>query len=211
MPTSTAVQPAVPSAVPVGEPITFDDYIARDDDRKADLIDGHLIDDMPTYEHEKLFYFLLFVLGGFVSKRNLGEVLGSRTPVRIDGRNGVEPDILFVRKDRIGVIERLYLSGAPDVAVEIVSPTSTRRDYVRKRAAYEQMGVAEYWLIDPQENTTLFLRLTPGGTYRDVTPAPGEQFESYAVAGFALDPALLFADELPNEFDLLTEMLNELS
>ncbi len=208
---SPAVQPETSSAVPVGEPITFDDYISRDDDRKADLIDGHLIDDMPTYQHEDIFLFLVFLMRGFAKKRNLGVVLGSRTPIRIDGRNGVEPDILFVQKDRRDVIERLHLSAAPDIAVEIVSPTSTRRDYVRKRAAYEQMGVAEYWLIDPQENEALFLRLTPGGVYRDATPPHGERFESHVLYGFSLDPAILFADELPNEYDLLTEMLNELS
>ncbi len=206
---STAVLPA-PSTVPIGEPITFDDYVSRDDDRKADLIDGHLIDDMPTYQHEELFYFLIFLMGGFARKRKLGVVLGSRTPVRIDGRNGVEPDILFVQRDRREIIERLYVSAAPDIAVEIVSPTSTRRDYVRKRATYEQMGVAEYWLIDPQESEALFLRLSPGGMYRDVTPAPGDHFESYTLRGFSLDPTVLFGEELPSEYDLLTQMLNEL-
>jgi Uma2 family endonuclease len=189
------------------EPITFDQYVARDDERKADLIDGYLhYDDMPTIQHEDLFAFLLMILRGYARKKDLGLVLGSRTKVRVAGREGYEPDILFVRSERSHVVGRLHLSEAPDLAVEIVSPSSAVRDYRTKRAGYEQIGTREYWIVDPQQQEARFFRLADDGLFAEVTPAEGI-YESRALPGFRVDPGVLFGAELPDELELLAELL----
>jgi Uma2 family endonuclease len=194
-------------ARPEVEPMTFDQFICRPDERKADLIDGYLTDDMPTDAHEELFRFMITLMGLYARKRDLGIVRGSRTPVHIGKRRAFEPDILFIRKERAHIIQTLYVSEAPDVAVEIVSPSSVRRDYKTKRMGYEQMGTAEYWLIDPLDHHARFFRLGVDGLFADVSPADGESFESQALPGFRLTPADLFADPLPDELDLLTDLL----
>ena len=61
----------------------------------------------------------------------------------------VQPDLLFVRRERRGILRR-RVEGAPDLAVEVVSPSSRRLDEVLKRRAYEAHGVAELWIADPE-------------------------------------------------------------
>lgn len=86
-------------------------------EQKGDLIDGtaKIISPAP-YSHERILGFLFTLMRAYVRSRGLGEVLGSRTLVRIDERNGYEPDILFVAKERLHVIKEKELAEAPDEA-----------------------------------------------------------------------------------------------
>lgn len=187
--------------------MTFDQYVAHDDERKSDLIDGFLhYDAMPTIQHERIFRFLLTLLSLYAQKRDLGEVFGSRTKVRVASRKGFEPDVLFVRKERAHIVGALHLSEAPDLAIEIVSPSSTVHDYQTKRAGYEAIGTREYWIIDPELSEARFFRLAADGLFEEVTPEEGA-YHSAAVPGFRLDASLLFADELPDELDVLAALL----
>ncbi len=152
--------------------------------------------------------FLGTLMSLFAEETGIGEVLGSHSLVRVDGRNGFEPDLLFVRDDRVHIVEAQFLSQGPDVAVEIVSPSSKRHDYATKRDGYERAGVAEYWIVDPERRETRFYRLGNDGRYADVTPDAGDPFESVAMPGLRLDFALLFADERPSTLRLLRAMLD---
>jgi Uma2 family endonuclease len=180
---------------------------------KADLIDGEAVIDMSTSVlHERLFGFLFFVLRGYAEARALGEVFGSRTTMRVDDANGYEPDVLFIRQDRLGILGRKDVQAPVDLAVEIVSPTSGRRDRETKFEGYERVGVPEYWLIDPERREAAFYRLDgrpyeTGGTYRAAPLADGV-FESEALPGFRLDPQALFQDPLPGAFAVLQALLS---
>lgn len=210
MPTAespAARRPARPKARPALR--TYDEF-ARDAPAgtKEDLINGVVVPAMSaSTPHERVFRFVFFLLTGYVSAKGLGEVLGSRTLVRIDDRNGYEPDVLFVAKARAGIVRERDLDGAPDVAVEIVSRSSRKADEQAKFAGYERAGVREYWLLDPERQTAALYRRGADGLFADVTPAPGEPFVSEAVAGFRLDPAVLGRDPLPSEFDVLRDLL----
>ncbi|HET6568808.1 MAG TPA: Uma2 family endonuclease, partial [Rhodothermales bacterium] len=108
-------------------------------EQKGDLIDGTAKIMSPApYSHERIFGFLYALMRFYVRSKDLGEVLGSRTLVRIDERNGYEPDILFVSKERLHIIKEKELAEAPDVAVEIVSRSSRIDDRVRKFMGYER-------------------------------------------------------------------------
>src|SRR5438876_12033067 len=80
-----------------------------------------------------------------------------------DEYNAPEPDILFVRKKFGRKILRGRVDGAPNVAVEIVSPDSVERDYHKKRRQYEEFGVDEYWIINEVDKSATFLRLGADG------------------------------------------------
>ncbi len=191
-------------------PVTFDEFIERfaGRDTKEDLISGHIIPAMSaSTPHEFLVVFLIKLLGIYADARSLGTVMGSRTLVRIDRRNGYEPDVLFVRKDRQHIIGEQALSEAPDLAVEIVSRSSRRQDYVDKLAGYERAGVAEYWIIDPDRGEARFYRRGDDGLFADASPAPGEAFRSAVLTGFRLDPGVLFAAPPPDAFALLQRLL----
>ncbi|MEM1044076.1 MAG: Uma2 family endonuclease [Bacteroidota bacterium] len=173
---------------------------------KGDLIGGEAIIDMSiTKIHEQIQAFLLSVLRLYVREKGLGEVLGSKTTMRVDDENGYEPDVFFLSKDRLDTFGTKDIRGPVDVAVEIVSPSSGKRDRVTKFEGYERVGVSEYWLIDPERREAVFYRLDEG-TYKAV-PLSGGVFESAAVPGFRLDPQVLFQDPLPSEFEMLQRLL----
>lgn len=94
------------------------------------------------------------------------------------------PDALFLRNETTARVEKRVI-GVPDTIVEVISPEYRKYDAVEKRRAYERLGVPEYWLIDPERETFLFLRLAEG-TYVEVAP-DATSFHSIAVPGFALD------------------------
>ena len=92
------------------------------------------------------------------------------------------------------------------LAIEIVSPESVARDYVQKRTIYEQAGVREYWIIDPDERRTTFLSLREGG-YVEVSPVE-HVFRSEVLPGFHLDVRWLWAVPRPLAYDVLRQLLS---
>ncbi|MDT0630693.1 Uma2 family endonuclease [Rubrivirga litoralis] len=205
--------PAPPSADAPAEMTPYERYVALfPDGMKGDLIDGNAVIDMSTSVlHERLFKFLLILLEGYAEARGLGEVFGSRTTMRVDDENGYEPDVLFIRADRLGILDVKDARAPVDLAVEIVSPSSGRRDRETKFEGYERVGVPEYWLVDPVRREAAFYRLDgepyqAGGVYR-AAPLSGGVFESGAVGGFRFDPQVLFQDPLPSAFALLRSLL----
>ena len=191
----------------------YERYVAFfPDGMKGDLIDGHaVIDTSTSVLHERLFRFLLTVLHVYTEEKGLGEVFGSRTTMRVDDENGYEPDVLFIRADRIGILDVKDAKAPVDLAVEIVSPSSGKRDRETKFEGYERVGVPEYWLVDPVRREASFYRLDgepyqPGGAYR-AAPLQGGVYESAAIPGLRLDPQALFQDPLPSAFALLREFL----
>jgi Uma2 family endonuclease len=101
------------------------------------------------------------------------------------------------------------VEGAPDIAVEIVSPDSIQRDYELKRQKYEQAGVPEYWIIDEIEETITLLRLGTEGKYREVKPKKGE-YHSSVLKGFWLRPEWIFHSPRPRRLDTFQMILDRL-
>jgi Uma2 family endonuclease len=116
-----------------------------------------------------------------------------------------EPDVVYVTAARLHLAEERALNGAPDVAVEIVSRDSRRRDNEDKRDLYERSGTAEYWIIDPGRRRADFLRLARG-RYKPVA-LEKDIFTSRTIPGFWLDVGWLFVRPLPNDYDCLQTIL----
>ena len=214
-PTASDPRAAVSSGDGAPAMTSYQRYVAFfPEGMKGDLIDGEAVIDMSTSVlHERLFKFLLILLEGYAEAKGLGEAFGSRTTMRVDDENGYEPDVLFIRADRIGILDRKDAKAPVDLAIEIVSPSSGKRDRETKFEGYERVGVPEYWLVDPERKEAAFYRLDgepyqPGGAYRAVPLAAGV-FESEAVPGFRLDPQALFQDPLPSAFGLLRNLLGD--
>jgi Uma2 family endonuclease len=75
----------------------------------------------------------------------------------------VEPDLLYISRDRLGVLTKAHVRGAPDLAVEILSPGTRRTDEITKRKLYERFGVQEYWVVDPELDVVkIYLRDATG-------------------------------------------------
>ena len=207
-PRTEALRHAAPDTRPEGDETPYDRYLrTMPDGAKGDLVCGEAVIEMSTsVTHELIFGFLYTLLKLYVEERGLGVVLGSRTLMKVDDENDYEPDVLFVRADRLDIIGDLDIGARVDLAVEIVSRTSGRRDRETKFEGYERLGVPEYWLVDPLRGEAAFYRLDDSGRYRAVPLAAGV-FESTAVPGFRLDPQVLVAETLPPVLPLLTDLL----
>ena len=130
---------------------TLDDYYALPDEKRVELIDGVFYDmASPSGVHQELIGLLYLIYAGYVrSRKGTCKVFLSPFDVQLDcdNRTMVEPDLLVICSREKIRMRCLY--GAPDLAVEIVSPSSRRKDMILKTHKYEHAGVREYWIIDP--------------------------------------------------------------
>ncbi len=191
-----------------GKKYTFDDFcFLIKEGQKADLIDGVIYMSSPdNTDANSLFMWLGGLIGLFAEERELGEVYGSRVAFRLEEHQSPEPDIAFVRTDRLHIVQRGFVDGPPDLAIEIVSPDSIERDYVRKREQYRLAGVPEYWIVDELEQRIVLLRRSASGAYREIKPRKGVLY-SQALPGFWLRPEWLWQEPRPKKKMVLAEIL----
>ena len=144
--------------------VTWSEFIELDEDDSRELVDGALMEvDVPTGTHEAIVAALIGFLTAWAWPRRAGRVYASGYKVRISDRRGAMPDVQFFRagnepKGQDRGLER----GRPDLAIEVISPTSRSKDSVRKLHDYASIGVPEYWLVDPEARTLERLVLREG-------------------------------------------------
>ncbi|HEX9731922.1 MAG TPA: Uma2 family endonuclease [Thermoanaerobaculia bacterium] len=145
-------------------PYTWSDFLELADDDTRELLDGQLMEvELPTRTHERIVATLIMLLGGWAWEKNAGQVLASGYKVKVTERRGVMPDVQFYRRDNLPEGQEVGLErGRPDLAIEVVSPSSRSKDGVRKLHDYASIGVPEYWMIDPEARTLERLVLREG-------------------------------------------------
>jgi Uma2 family endonuclease len=186
---------------------TFDEFcLLVKEDQKADLIDGVIYMASPEgREANELFGWIFSLLTVYVQRHKLGKVYGTRVAFRLDRASAPEPDIAFVSKERLDQPDSGYFIGPPDLAVEVVSPESAERDYVKKRAKYEEAGVREYWIVDQILEKVTWLQLGGKGKFREVRPKKGV-FSSRVLPGCWLRPRWLWQDPPPDIVETFEEI-----
>jgi len=150
---------------------TVADFMRLPEGTLAELIDGEIYTRSPSPEtvHQRVVGHIYLALRTFVEPRRLGEVLLSPLDVHLGTGDIVEPDVIFVRAGRRLV--RRWIYGAPDLLVEVISPSRPERDLIVKRRVYMDAGVREYWIVDPKARTVEVLALAgtrwrPAGYFR---------------------------------------------
>lgn len=140
---------------------TYAEYCKWDDEQRWELIDGvpYNMTPAPTTRHQRLLVNLSRELLTFLKGKNCQPFVAP-TDVVFDEFNVVQPDLLVVC-DRSKITEA-NIQGAPDLVVEILSPSTSRKDRREKRALYERFGVREYLVIDPINETVERFRLVRG-------------------------------------------------
>jgi Uma2 family endonuclease len=124
-------------------------------------------------------------------------------------RSGREPDVIFLAQAHRDRLKDTYLDGPADLVVEVISPDSVTRDRAKKFAEYQQGGVAEYWLLDPDTQEAEFYQLDAQGTYQRVLPDAQGIYHSHAVPGFWLNAAWLWQSPEPSVDQVLQEIAGE--
>jgi Uma2 family endonuclease len=158
----------------------------------TELWDGELImSPSPSFFHQEIVVRFHDLLRAWVGKHGLGKTGVAPLDLILTERQVVQPDVFFVANDRLAILTD-RLRGAPDLVVEVLSPGTRRRDRIEKRDLYEQHGVKEYWLIDPEARTVEVLFLERGEYRLAGRWLPGEQAASRLLAGFTVPVAPLF-------------------
>lgn len=136
---------------------TLEDYYALPDDYRAELIDGVIYEmSSPNFNHQLLASRLHMALFSHILK-NKGDCFALEAPMDVqldcDNRTMVQPDVI-VLCDR-GKRRKFGIFGAPDLLIEILSPSTRKKDLGIKFVKYENAGVREYWIIDPDQEKVL--------------------------------------------------------
>jgi Uma2 family endonuclease len=179
--------------------LTYDDYAHfPDDGQRHELIDGeHVVTPAPAFHHQRVSGRLFFALESYLRAHPVGILCFAPMDVILSDFDVVQPDLLFVSNERREVLGK-WVHGAPDLAVEIVSPSSRRNDEVTKRRLFERVNVVEYWIVDPEvETVKIYRRADDGGFPRvaEFARESGAALTSALFPGFSLDLAELFAED----------------
>jgi Uma2 family endonuclease len=173
---------------------TVDDVRALPDDgNRYETIAGELfVTPAPTLRHQRVLARLHLLLGAYVERHGLGEVFFAPLDVVLGPMTLVEPDLLFVARDRSHVLTEREVAGAPDLAVEVVSPSTARTDRGRKRALYQDTHVREYWVVDVDLRQVEVWRA--GATAAEVQRALLVWQPQLGVAALEIEPETLFKE-----------------
>lgn len=166
---------------------TLEDFMALGDETRVEMIAGEFyMAPAPFVPHQDVAANLHILLAAHVRPRGLGVVVIAPMDVHLLNGDIVQPDLLFIAKDNMGIVKG-WIYGVPNLAIEIISPSHPERDRFVKRSLYARNGMPEYWIVDPAEQTIEVLRLA------------GEAFEpaGYFGVGTVLKTAALPTLDLP--------------
>lgn len=117
---------------------------------RVQLIEDKIVmEPAPVFLHQDIAADIYIAICLSVKQRDLGKVVFAPVDVYLDRKNAFQPDIIYISRERMGIIGKKGLYGAPDLIVEILSPSTSRYDRRDKKNVYERSGVKEYWLVDP--------------------------------------------------------------
>ncbi len=145
----------------------------------------------PSFFHQEIAFRFHRALHDWVVAHNLGKVIGAPIDMVLSSHRAVQPDVAFIAQDRLAIIQRVIM-GSADLVAEIASLQGRNRDRIEKRDLYEQHGVKEYWIIDPEAQTVEVLALVSASYELVQRSLPGERASSRLLPGFEISVADLF-------------------
>ena len=160
-----------------------------------ELIDGDLyMSPSPLRLHQRIVLRLAYELQGFLEDHPLGEVNVAPSDVVFSPNVVLNPDLYYVRNEHRDILKPHGASGAPDLCVEILSPSTAKRDVGRKREIYAESGVEEFWVVSPKTQTIDVYRLREKADEPVAVLAMGETLTSALFPGWSLAVADVFRE-----------------
>jgi Uma2 family endonuclease len=161
------------------------------------IVDGELVmDAAPTPDHQSILLDLAVILVPFVRERHLGrvftaplDILIRREPLRTR-----QPDLMFITNARQYIIGRQVIEAGPDLVVEVLSPSNTRRELTAKLQDYQSIGVREAWVVSPQAHTVEILQLSTERIERSGLYGLGDTIVSQVLPDLRLTVAEIFPE-----------------
>lgn len=167
---------------------TYGDYrLLPENGKRYQLIDGDLrMTPSPTSWHQSVSGRLQFLLTQFLEQRGLGKVFDAPLDVILSDTDVVQPDLLFISTAHRDRIAPEGIQGAPDLVVEILSPSSRDLDLTVKRKLYARHGTIEYWIVDPDARAIALYRLQEAPDRPAATFHAGQTLQSPLLPGLNL-------------------------
>lgn len=179
-------------------PVTYEMYANMEDDgNRYEVIDGvlELMSPSPTASHQSILLELIDTLRQSCKTDYL--IYFAPLDVILSDTNVVQPDAIMIHRSRKHIVTSRGIEGPPDLAVEVLSPSSRKRDRLKKRAVYEKHDVPEYWIIDPEAQTLEQFHLDERGKYELIQLYENdEQVVSSKLPCVSFAVSLLFGDVL---------------
>ncbi len=173
---------------------TYDELVREfpESTQPCELWDGYLImSPTPSFLHQKIVFRFHRALHDWVEAHKLGEVVSAPIDMVLSAHRVTQPDVIFIAKERMEIIKRVIM-GPADLAVEVVSLGGRNRDRIEKRDLYEQHGIKEYWIIDPEAETVDVLTLENGRYELMMRRGAGQTATSRLLQGFEIASDYLF-------------------
>jgi len=180
-----------------GVKLTYDDFVLfPDDGKRHELIDGeHFVTPSPTLKHQKVLGNLHLLIGNWLEQQPIGQIYLAPFDVVFSTFDVVEPDLLYMSNERAAaVLTEANVEGAPELVIEIGSPSTRQRDETIKRRLYERAGVSEYWFVDPEIDVVRVYRRHAEGFARplELSAEAGDTLTTPLVSGLSLPLSRIF-------------------
>jgi Uma2 family endonuclease len=170
----------------------YEEYYKLGDDQRYEVIDARLLmAPAPDTWHQDWLSKLNTLITLFLWKNNLGRLFIAPVDVVLDPENVVQPDLVFVAANNLGIIQRRAIFGTPDLVVEMISPSSVQRDRYTKMDLYARFGVKEYWIGDAANRSLEILTLSEGNYKIHCSAAEKGELTSIVLTGLKFDLAEL--------------------
>lgn len=175
--------------------LTYEDYCALPDDgRRYQLIEGDLdVTPAPSTTHQRVSQNLETILVRHVREQRLGILLHAPVDVLLAKDTVVQPDIVFVARERRDIVTERAIEGPPDLVVEVLSPRTRRVDRTTKMRIYARHGVRECWIVDPEARSFERFELRDGAYVLADSASGDEAVESAMFPSLRLPLADVFA------------------
>ena len=181
---------STPMPIPTGKIVlTYEDYVLLPNDGKRyEILEGELnVTPAPSTKHQTASVNLLVLLSQHIKERDLGKLFHAPIDLILESTSVLQPDLLFVSKARKNIITERAIEGAPDLVVEILSPTTSRTDRATKAQIYARHSVPVYWIVDPEREAIEIYLLEADGyrlttTLQGTTPIAAPPFTELEIA-----------------------------
>lgn len=175
--------------------LTYEDYCALPDDgRRYEILAGELIvSPSPKTRHQEIVGNLYNLLRGHVTTAKRGRVFFAPYDVVLDDNTVVQPDLIYVSNDKRSIVGEDNVRGAPDLLIEVLSPSNPNLDLRDKRQLYARYGVPWYWIVDGEARALIELECV-GDAYAEVSrPTADAKFSPKMFDGFEIPLAEVWA------------------
>ena len=173
---------------------TYEDYLTLPDYPRYELLNGEfIVTPSPSLEHQGVSFDLSIRIGEYLRKHKIGRAYAAPMDVILDKWNVCQPNLFFVSSERASILSSAAVLGAPDLVIELLSPTTSYYDRTKKKNLYERFGVREYWIIDSDDRSIKIFANRSGAFQLTFSASDAGEATSEVLPGFSVKIEELFA------------------